>query len=97
MTDKANGSASQEESPLKFPCKFPIKAMGKGSETFEKHVVDIVQKHLPKVDRILSVKSKPSKQGKYQSVTVTFMAVSKDQLDAIYQDLTDSDDVIMSF
>jgi putative lipoic acid-binding regulatory protein len=42
------------------------------------------------------VRVRPSSGGKYLSVTVTFEATSKDQLDAIYQDLTDHERILMS-
>ncbi len=42
------------------------------------------------------VTTNPSSAGNYLSVTVVIEATSQAQLDAIYQDLTDSPDVLMA-
>lgn len=76
-----------EESPLKFPCEFPIKAMGVADEGFEELVVAIVRRHAPSLGEG-AVKSRASSGGKYLSVTCTITAESRAQLDAIYRDLT---------
>lgn len=84
-----------EESPLKFPCDFPVKAMGHASDGFDTHVLEIVRKHYPQLDDT-RVTLRNSQGGKYISVTVTIVAQSRDQLDAIYQELTDSERVLMA-
>lgn len=86
---------SEEETAFEFPCQFPIKAMGKNTPHFEVVVVEIVHQHVEKTD-VTHVKSRLSKADKYVSVTVTIEASSKNQLDAIYQGLTDCPDVLMS-
>ena len=82
-----------EETLLEFPCQFAIKAMGKFSDNLEVTVVEIVSRHAPDTHNH-SVKTKPSKDGNYISVTVTILAHSKPQLDAIYQDLVDHPHVL---
>jgi hypothetical protein len=42
------------------------------------------------------VKCRTSAQGRYVSVTVVVSATSREQLDAIYQDLVDCESVIMA-
>lgn len=84
-----------EETLFEFPCRFPIKAMGKNSGELELVVVDIVTRHTSDT-RDHEVNSKPSKDGNYLSVTVTIEATSKKQLDAIYQDLVDHPHVLMA-
>lgn len=86
---------SEEETLLEFPCQFSIKAMGKNSANFDSIVVGIVRQHVADINEG-AVKSKPSKKGNYLSVTVTIEASSKQQLDAIYQGLTDSPEVLMA-
>ncbi len=86
---------SEEETLLEFPCQFPIKAMGKSSEHFDMTVVDIVSQHVEVIHKD-AVTSKPSKGGKYTSVTVVIEATSKAQLDAIYQSLTSNPHVLMA-
>ncbi|MEN9898259.1 MAG: hypothetical protein RLZZ66_1908 [Pseudomonadota bacterium] len=84
-----------EETLFEFPCRFPIKAMGKNSGELELVVVDIVKRHAADT-QYHEVNSKPSKDGNYLSVTVTIEATSKKQLDAIYQDLVDDPHVLMA-
>jgi putative lipoic acid-binding regulatory protein len=77
-----------------FPTVFPLKAMGKNETGFESLVLSIVQKHLPEDDEA-RVSTRLSRNGNYLSVTVTFMAQDKSQLDAIYQELGDHERVLM--
>ncbi len=86
---------SDTESPIQFPCDFPIKAMGRIEEGFHQQVIDIVRKHAPDLDEA-SVKSRMSKNKNYVSVTLTIHATSRAQLDAIYLDLTACLAVIMA-
>lgn len=86
---------SEAESPLKFPCVFPIKAMGRVTPDFETTVTTIVFSHAePYAGEAVSVNY--SGQGNFQSVTVTVIATSREQLDRIYQDLTDCEQVLMA-
>ena len=84
-----------QETALEFPCEFPIKALGKAEAGFIERVIAIVDQHVPHVSQH-AVKSTPSRNGKYLSVTVLVMATSKEQLDRIYQDLVDCESVIMA-
>lgn len=86
---------SETESLLEFPCQFPIKAMGKSCENFDAIVVEIVRRHVGDI-REGAVSSRPSRAGNYTAVTVVIEATSREQLDAIYQGLTDSPDVLMA-
>lgn len=79
--------ANQET--MQFPCDFPIKIIGQSSDAFEIEVLSIIHKHFPDIKES-ALKSRPSKNGKYQSITVTVLATSKAQLDAVYKDLTAS-------
>src|SRR5665811_406000 len=76
-----------EESLLEFPCQFPIKAMGKADLELDLLVVEIVRRYAPDIKEG-AVTTRPSKDGNYIAVTVIVEATSKQQLDAIYLDLT---------
>lgn len=76
-----------EETLLKFPCDFPIKIMGATRDGFAQAVLDVVAKHAPDFDAA-SMEMRPSRGGKYLSLTCTIRAVSKAQLDALYLELT---------
>lgn len=88
MTDK-------EESLFEFPCEFPIKAMGKSDCCLDMTVVEIIRRHVPDI-REGNIHTRHSRQGNYTAVTVVVTATSRKQLDAIYQDLVDCEDVIMA-
>ncbi len=85
----------KEESLLKFPCKFPIKAMGKAEENFDALVVTLVRKHAPEFNDA-TVTKRLSRCGRYVSVTVTITARSRDQLDDIYHELTANEMVLVA-
>jgi putative lipoic acid-binding regulatory protein len=83
-----------DNSPLAFPCDFPIKVMGRKQPGFAQSVTDIVLKHAPDFD-VATVEMRPSRQGRYLSVTCVVRATSRDQLDALYQELCDHPAVVM--
>ena len=87
--------SDEEESPLQFPCQFPIKAMGRTHCNLDLLVVEIVRKHAPDITEG-AVYSRESAAGNYVSVTVVVNATSRAQLDAIYQELVDCESVIMA-
>lgn len=86
---------NEHEPLLRFPCQFPIKAMGKTDSEFEQRVLDLVRKHAPDTTAV-QLKSRKSKAGRYTSVTITISATSREQLDAIYRDLTACKQVLMA-
>ena len=81
-------------SPLAFPCDFPIKVMGRKQPGFAQAVTDIVRKHAPEFDPA-TVEMRPSRQGRYLSVTCVLRATSREQLDGLYQELCDHPAVVM--
>ncbi len=86
---------SELDTLLEFPCRFPIKAMGRNGDDFETVVTGIVYRH---AEAYLgeAVRIQPSAEGNFISVTVTIEAQSRKQLDRIYQDLTDCDQILMA-
>ena len=92
---KDNAYDANQETYLEFPCQFPIKAMGLATEGLRKHVFDIVKRHAPDTEWD-AISHRASKNGKYLSITITIEATSRAQLDAIYQDLTASELVMMA-
>ena len=88
-----------EETLLRFPTPFPIKAMGRmknaaSDEGFAQVVLRVVMKHAPDFDAT-TVEMRPSKNGNFISVTATINAQSKAQIDAIYLELTSNPLVLM--
>ncbi len=78
-----------------FPCEFELKAMGRNEEGFIDTVFDITQKHVPGLEKG-AVRTNDSKNGKFTSVNVKFTAENLKQLHAIYADLKEHPDVLMT-
>lgn len=84
------------DSPLEFPTEFPIKAMGRDDPAFRRAVIELVSQHA-QFDVDLAVREQRSRNGTFVSITITFEAHSKAQLDTIYQSLHDHELVMMVF
>ena len=69
--------------------------MGRLEKEFRQTIVEIISRHAesPAGENITE---QPSSAGNFVSVTVTIQATSRDQLDRIYQDLTDCQKVLMA-
>ena len=94
-TKPPDNGTGQQETLLEFPCKFPVKAMGRNDDGFEALVTRIVLAHA-EIYAGEAVTSNQSSSGKYLSVTVTIEARSKAQLDQIYQGLTACEQVLVA-
>ena len=77
----------QPESLLTFPCVFPIKVMGRRQDEFAQVVTEIVLRHAPDFHPE-TIEMRSSKQARYLSLTVTINAKSREQLDALYSELS---------
>lgn len=86
---------TNSETLLTFPCDFPIKIIGKAHEDLNLATQEILAEHAPEFDSN-NLEIRPSKSGKYHSITARIRAESKKQLDAIYQALTDHHLVLMA-
>ena len=86
---------SELASLLEFPCAFPIKVMGRNGIGFEALVSDIVFRHAELFDGE-EVSARASGSGNFLSVTITINAMSREQLDSIYLDLTANEMVLMA-
>jgi len=76
-----------DESPLKFPCAFPIKVMGRAQDGFAQAIVAVVARHAADFDAA-TLEMRSSSAGNYLSVTATINATSRAQLDDLYRDLS---------
>ena len=68
--------------------------MGRRSDDFRSIVLGIVQKHAGPIDAA-NIEERPSKDGNYLSLTCTFSAQSRAQLDALYRELTSCEQVMI--
>ena len=79
---------------FQFPCDYEIKAMGLDDGNFHEVVIEIIRRHSADI-RDDSLRQRASRGGKYVSVSIVIQAQSREQLDAIYDDLTAHDKVLM--
>jgi putative lipoic acid-binding regulatory protein len=93
MSEKI-GEIKLEDSLIEYPCDFPIKILGLSQQGFAKAVMEVVVRHDPdfKADTMEILNSS---KARYISLTCTVRATSRDQLDALYQDLCDHPMVVM--
>ena len=80
------------ESLLTFPCDLPIKVFGRNDQGFRDAALTIVRAHYGSLQQIAE---QVSKQGSYLSLTITVRATNREQLDAVYQDLVASPQILM--
>ena len=76
-----------ERSLLEFPCDFPIKIMGRRVDGFAQAMLEVVTRHAPDFDAA-AMEMRTSSKGGYLSLTCTVRATSREQLDALYRELT---------
>jgi putative lipoic acid-binding regulatory protein len=68
--------------------------MGRRTDDFRSLVLGIVQKHAGAIESA-NIEERPSKDGSYLSLTCTFTAQSREQLDALYRELTSCERVMI--
>ncbi len=78
---------SDEPMPeLIFPCEYPLKVIGKDEDDFFTFVRELVSRHVPGLPEE-AFTTRSSRAGTYLSVSVTFIAQSRAQVDALYREL----------
>jgi len=84
-----------DESLLKFPCPFPIKMMGRDTEEFRATARTLVERHTGPINDE-AINEALSRKGNFVSITITVIALSQEQLDDIYRDVSSHEDVLMA-
>ena len=79
---------------IEYPCEFPLKIFGQQQAGFAQAVLEVVNKHDPDFVAA-SMEMRASRNARYISLTCTVHATSREQLDAIYQELCDHPMVVM--
>lgn len=85
---------TNQQTLLAFPCRFPIKVMGKKDAGLEEFVKKVLQNHVKDIST-LEYKTRDSSDGNYLSITAFFIADSKAQLDKIYHAMSNNKNVKM--
>ena len=83
------------DSPLEFPCHWPVKAMVRTDDEAMHDVLAAIGRHaeLPAEDQ---VQVRPSRHGRYESITVVIEARSRSHLEAVYSEVRALDVVVMT-
>ncbi|MDB5777499.1 MAG: hypothetical protein JWP38_3632 [Herbaspirillum sp.] len=76
-----------EQSLIEYPSKFPIKIMGLMHDDFAQTIIDLVLRHDPTFDAG-KMEMRPSSKGTYLGLTVTVLAIDREQLDNLYRELS---------
>ena len=79
---------------IEYPCEFPIKIFGRQQAGFAQAVLEVVTRHDPGFVAA-SMEMRASRNARYISLTCTVHAISREQLDALYQDLCDHPLIVM--
>ena len=77
----------QQESLLVFPTEFPIKVIGKRRDELAQTLLEVVLRHAPDF-KAETIEMRSSRAGRYLSLTFTINATSREQLDALYRELS---------
>jgi len=85
-----SGSTLQE-----FPSDFPIKVMGRRDGELRALTQAIVERHAGPLNEA-NVKTRTSADGNFVALTYTIRAQSREQLDALYRELTACKSVLMA-
>lgn len=80
--------------PELYPCEFPIKVMGRNVADLQAHTQPIVERHTGPLDPS-SIRQRLSGDGNFLSLTYVVTAQSREQLDALYRELTACTAVLM--
>jgi uncharacterized protein len=78
---------SRQESLIDYPSLFPIKVMGVKTDGLVAAITAVAHQFDPSFDAS-TIELRESKGGKYLGVTITVMATSRAQLDALYHALS---------
>ncbi len=85
----------KEQKLLDFPCDFPIKMMGREQPEFRDAAVALIERHTGKV-RSDAIRTALSRNGNFLSITVTIKAQNQQQLDDIYTDLSEHEEILVA-
>ena len=85
----------KEEKLLDFPCDFPIKMMGREQPKFRDAAVTLVERHTGKI-RSDAIRTALSRNGNFLSITITIKAQNQQQLDDIYSDLSEHEEILVA-
>jgi putative lipoic acid-binding regulatory protein len=84
----------RDEAVLGFPCFYTFKVFGRHRDGFCERVREVIADRVGRVP-LDSVKVRESAHGKYVCISVVTQLRSRGQLEQIYADLHDQDEVLL--
>jgi uncharacterized protein len=94
VVDEITPPNEEAKELLQFPTIYPIKVVGRRSDTMRANIDAIVRQHVPNLEES-QIKERESNQQHFLSITYTIVAQSKEQIVALANALQASEDVIM--
>lgn len=73
----------QQSAGLEFPCAYPVKIMVENSPGARREVLAVAARHAP-FSMTSDVRCRPSRNGRFESITVTVQVESREQLESLY-------------
>jgi uncharacterized protein len=84
-----------KDSPLEFPCRWPLKAMVRSGDQAMHDVLAAIARHAELPDES-EVSVRPSRNGRFESITVPIKARSREHLETVYSELRSLAAVVMT-
>lgn len=84
-----------EDTPLTFPCEYPLKVMGANTDEFRRRMGEVLAAELG-AGQPTQVTEKLSSNSKFVSLTCIVQVTSRDQLDHLYRTLHATGLVLMA-
>ena len=85
---------SSNKPRIEFPCEYPIKIIGDGSSVFTDHIESVMTNTVG-LGNYSKISEKYSKNKKWLSITISFIAKNENQLRRIHHHLKVSNSVKM--
>ncbi len=79
---------------LEFPCRFPMKVMGKDTEAFRRSSLEIIEQHVGKLAQT-DIHERSSREGNFVALTYELTIASREQLDELYRALSGHEEVLV--
>jgi len=71
---------------IEFPCDYPVKVLGRRSDSFRRVVLEVFERHAPGFDQSC-ITVRDSRKGTFTAITVVITATGREQLGALHRDL----------
>ena len=76
--------AEQDAPKIEFPCRYPIKVVGRATPVFAAAFRSIIVCHTAGLSDS-DIETKSSRSGTFDSITFTIMATGEDQLNSLHK------------